>query len=200
MSFCDHWLEGWLTRELERPVELDPNAKKRVMDRIRASGPRERSSRQPRPSGARRPPTFYSSPLIGAVLAAGFAAAIVAGPIQSGRDGGRAEPTMRAGLADTVSGAIEDTLRFVRFFLEAPAARRVALVGDFNRWDPRATPLAEEGARGAWSATVPLGRGRHQYAFVVDDTQWLADPAAAPGAERAGRRTSVVDLVAIPHN
>ncbi len=67
----------------------------------------------------------------------------------------------------------------VRFEFTVPShARRVALVGDFNGWDERATPMVQRGDDGAWSARVPLPPGRHQYAFVVDGTRWLVDPLA----------------------
>lgn len=67
----------------------------------------------------------------------------------------------------------------VRFEFTLPsAARAVALVGDFNGWDERATPMAQRGADGTWSARIPLPPGRHQYAFVVDGRRWLVDPLA----------------------
>jgi hypothetical protein len=68
--------------------------------------------------------------------------------------------------------AIDDTLRVVRFVLDAPSASRVALVGDFTGWATRAVPLHRDGER--WAADVALVGGRHRYGFVVDDTQWVA--------------------------
>jgi len=56
-------------------------------------------------------------------------------------------------------------------------ARRVALVGDFNNWDDRATPLEREPASTLWSVTLPIQRGRHIYAFLVDST-WTVDKRA----------------------
>jgi 1,4-alpha-glucan branching enzyme len=52
----------------------------------------------------------------------------------------------------------------------------VTVVGDFNRWDPTATPLDADRA-GSWAADVALAPGRHAYAFVVDGRRVL-DPAA----------------------
>lgn len=70
-----------------------------------------------------------------------------------------------------------DTQRFV---LVAPRASSVALVGDFNDWDPARTPMqtAAAGARGVWTAVLPLSPGRYRYAFLVDGAQWRADPSA----------------------
>jgi 1,4-alpha-glucan branching enzyme len=74
------------------------------------------------------------------------------------------------------AAALDEAPRVVRFTLRAPGARRVAIVGDFNRWDPAATPLAA--AAGRWEVEVPLTPGRHAYAFVVDGRRWVLDPAA----------------------
>ena len=71
----------------------------------------------------------------------------------------------------------------VQFVLVAPKARRVAVVGDFNDWDPAAAPLSASG--GVWSRQVDVPYGRHDYAFVVDGEQWVRDPNApqAPADE-----------------
>ncbi len=67
----------------------------------------------------------------------------------------------------------------VRFDLRLPsAAKAVAVVGDFNGWDARATPMARRKRDGTWSVNVPLTPGRHVYAFVVNGAQWVVDPMA----------------------
>jgi 1,4-alpha-glucan branching enzyme len=67
------------------------------------------------------------------------------------------------------------------FALWAPNAESVSLIGDFNHWQPEATPLQEVSGSGIWETFVPdLGRGaRYKYrirsrhrAFQVDK----ADP------------------------
>jgi nucleoside phosphorylase len=80
----------------------------------------------------------------------------------------------------SVASALRDTLRIVQFILTAPAASRVALAGDFNDWNPRAMPLTRVSENGRWSVTLALAPGRHSYAYVVDDTQWVRDPAGTP--------------------
>ncbi|HEY0996608.1 MAG TPA: isoamylase early set domain-containing protein [Gemmatimonadaceae bacterium] len=65
-----------------------------------------------------------------------------------------------------------------QFVLDAPAAQSVALVGDFNAWDPRSAPLARDPQTGLWTLTLPVIPGRHVYAFLVDGTQWTLDPRA----------------------
>jgi 1,4-alpha-glucan branching enzyme len=71
----------------------------------------------------------------------------------------------------------------VQFVLVAPEARNVVLVGDFNDWDPAATPLHRAPSGGAWTAALPLQPGRHRYAFVVDGVRWMADPTAPPAPD-----------------
>ena len=67
----------------------------------------------------------------------------------------------------------------IRFDLRLPArAKEVAIVGDFNGWDGRKTPMRKRSADGTWSARVALPPGRHVYAFVVDGDRWLVDPLA----------------------
>ncbi len=67
------------------------------------------------------------------------------------------------------------------FFLTAPHKPAVHLIGDFNRWHPRATPMTTDGAGLFW-VTVPL-QGPTEYRFLVtmDETGKqvaVADPYA----------------------
>lgn len=71
-----------------------------------------------------------------------------------------------------------------------PAAREVFLAGDFNRWDPTATPMFL-GASGEWCAEFPLQPGAHEYRLVVDGV-WKEDPHAAESRPNPfGGRNSV---------
>jgi hypothetical protein len=82
--------------------------------------------------------------------------------------------------------------RPVQFMLVAPSATRVSLVGEFNDWDPAATPMARAPG-GAWHVALPLPRGRHVYSFVVDGSAWVADPQAPLAPEQwFGTRNSVM--------
>ena len=72
----------------------------------------------------------------------------------------------------------------VQFVLFAPTAGRVTLVGDFNDWDPTATPLVPSRQRaGLWTVDVPLAPGPHEYAFLLDGSRWMTDPAAPVAAD-----------------
>jgi Glycogen recognition site of AMP-activated protein kinase len=82
----------------------------------------------------------------------------------------------------------------VRFVLVAPDARQVTVAGTFNQWDAAATPLVRSGTAGAWTATLTLPAGEHQYAFVVDGARWIPDPNAPAVDDGFGRRNSVLAL------
>ncbi|HEX8723796.1 MAG TPA: hypothetical protein VF737_00245 [Gemmatimonadaceae bacterium] len=80
-----------------------------------------------------------------------------------------------------------------QFVFHGEHAHRVAVVGDFNGWNPHATPLARADGSGLWSVTVPLMPGRHTYAFMVDDTVFMLDPLAPVSRDPdLGSRESVV--------
>ena len=76
-------------------------------------------------------------------------------------------------------------------------ARRVTLVGDFNNWDGRATPLEREPGSTLWSVTVPIQRGRHVYAFLVDSV-WTIDKRAPVARDPDFGVTGSVILVGRP--
>jgi len=82
-------------------------------------------------------------------------------------------------------------LKPVNFFFLAPQARTVALVGDFNDWNPEVQPMHRH-PDGSWSTQVQLHHGHHLYRFVVDGEHVL-DPRAH-GVVRHDRngRVSVV--------
>ena len=83
-----------------------------------------------------------------------------------------------------------DTLQFV---LVAPQAASVALVGDFNDWDPARAPM--QTAHGVWATVVRLTPGRYRYAFLVNGVEWRADPGApAAKDDEFGTPSSVVTV------
>jgi hypothetical protein len=89
---------------------------------------------------------------------------------------------------------IDHSIRSVEFVLHTTANSSVVVVGDFNDWNPRATPLRRT-ADSLWSVVVPLRPGRYRYTFVVDGTQWRRDPAAPRSLEDDfGTPTSVITV------
>ena len=90
-----------------------------------------------------------------------------------------------------------DGVAGVRFATWAPNARRVAVVGDFNAWDIRRTPMRVRHAAGVWEIFVPrLGAGeRYKFAIVgPDGTQ--APLKADPYARKTELPPSTASIVA----
>jgi hypothetical protein len=77
----------------------------------------------------------------------------------------------------TAASAPDETQQvLVQFRLDAPSAGKVHLAGNFTNWKA-AVALTRTGA-GVWTVVLPLPPGVHNYAFVVDGQQWVADPMA----------------------
>ena len=155
---------------------------------IRNDGPRGRFVLRPRARGAAwwtTPITVRMSPLVGLAMAASVALVAVV----SAR---AARPSM-APAVNTVAQTVHDTVNVVRFVFVGDA-KSVALVGDFNAWREDATPLATNGTGGTWSVSVPLPRGRHEYAFIVDGKRWVADPFAPSTSDEFNTASSVVTV------
>ena len=167
---------------LREPVAPDPAALERTKAAVRARAPARRLARLLRWLTAPRP--VHLSPLrVAGALSVVALAALLAG---------RALPDSGAAWEPAAVAAEPSSVRFV--FL-AEGARSVSVVGDFNDWDPRATPLQPAG-RGVWVASVPLSEGRYVYSFVVDGTEWMRDPVAPAAPEDDFGRPNSVLLVA----
>lgn len=73
-------------------------------------------------------------------------------------------------------GRADDTV-YVQLFLEAPAARSVAIAGDFNGWSPTIN-LEDRDGDGVWSGRLAVPPGIYEYMFVLDGSRWVTDPHA----------------------
>lgn len=60
----------------------------------------------------------------------------------------------------------------------ANGAQHITLAGDFNNWDPGATPM--KGLKsGEFTATLDLETGReYQFRYVIDGESWVSEPEA----------------------
>lgn len=162
---------GRIAERLREPEPMEPDFEARLLSRVRAAADRGEAP-WIRARGSRRrfrslvaPRTFAISPLLGLAVAAGFAAIV-------------ATTTLALSEARRVDAAAPGTGHMVHFAIVAPAANTVSLVGDFNAWNAKMTPMTKGAVEGLWIVTMPLPAGSYQYAFVVDDTTWMADPAA----------------------
>jgi hypothetical protein len=102
-----------------------------------------------------------------------------------------------AGAAVVSSAVSADAAPIPTQFVFDGRARHVALVGDFNNWDERATPLQREPGSSLWSVTVPIQRGRHIYAYLVDSV-WTVDRRASVARDPDFGVTGSVILVGRP--
>ena len=63
----------------------------------------------------------------------------------------------------------------IEFTYSDSNAGSVHLAGDFNDWNMNATPLTMDDD-GTWSVVVDLGPGECEYKFVINGSEWIADP------------------------
>jgi 1,4-alpha-glucan branching enzyme len=84
-------------------------------------------------------------------------------------------------------------LRAVNFICNAPQARSVSLVGDFNNWDPAAHPMKRTPG-GGWLLNMELRHGHHRYAFLVDGVLTLDPQAQGVTRSDQGQRVSLVPV------
>jgi hypothetical protein len=185
--------------ELRRPTPDGPSLDV-LLEAIRAqddlrprSGHGDRQSRSP----AHASPWRFRAKLAGGVLlAAGLVIGFVAGSrgrVRSAVDAAQGGGSGRALRTEVPTGVPSGTAtqarvpgagpRLVNFAIVAPGAARVALVGEFNDWDPTATPMTRVGGN-EWRVALPLAHGRHVYAFIIDDGRWATDPSAPIAPER----------------
>lgn len=131
---------------------------------------------------------FRVAPLTGLALAAGISLIIgVAGIAIGSRISALSLVANRAAAT-----AQRDTVQVVRFVFVDTGATRVELVGDFNEWAKGSTELKPSGAPGVWAVSVPLSPGRHEYAFIINGSRWVADPLAVKSSDDFGTESSVI--------
>jgi hypothetical protein len=178
--------ERRLAAALRHDVPSNASEKARVMERVR-----EASRELPRQRGWFFRGARHSA--IGLALAAGVGSITTLSALLPAR--GATDVGARSGvIGDTVVSTLRDTLRLVRLIFDDSAARQVAVVGDFNGWRPTETPLTRDTTGHRWSATLALRDGAHRYAFVVDGTRWMPDPAAERVRADDGRVYSLLHV------
>jgi hypothetical protein len=198
---------------LRRPADLGPEVDRSVMAAIRAA-PLMVAGRPPRARRTSawtwlvrpRPVRLSISPL-GALAAAGIA--IVAAlfglrreqPVRVADDGMRKTGEFPVtgefpAISKGKPASLRDTVFVKEFYIVAPTAKEVALVGDFNDWDQRRTLLRPvKNGNGVWSVAVRLSPGVYSYAFLIDGTEWKADPTKPPVmGDDFGRPSSVITV------
>lgn len=186
-----------IAARLRAPEHVHPSFEKRLIEKVRAEGPalyrvRANSGR----SWWRTERELRLSPLTGLAAAAGISAIIALSGIALGtRISSRSSATQRA-----ASITQRDTVQLVRFVFVDSKAASVELVGDFNEWAKGTTALRQSGVPGVWAVSVPLSPGRHEYAFIINGSRWVADPLAVSTSDDFGTESSVIRVGASGHN
>ncbi|HYA97707.1 MAG TPA: 1,4-alpha-glucan branching protein GlgB [Methylomirabilota bacterium] len=87
-------------------------------------------------------------------------------------------------------------VRGVHFAVWAPGARRVSVVGDFDRWDGRVHPMRPRGSSGIWELFVPeLEEGAIYKYEIVGPNDRVLPLKADPYAFRAELRPATGSIV-----
>ena len=150
--------------ELRRPVQLDPAVEARALDQIRVE-----AAGWPAAAGGSR----WGAWIAGAAIAAGLLLAVVFR---------EEDPYPLASETARQAAAVVGEAKSVYLRLDAPTSSRVSVVGDFNDWDPAATPLRPTADGGSWTVELHLKPGRYHYTFLIDGRHWQGDPSEPPAA------------------
>jgi len=191
---------GKLVKHLREPVTLANTFEVRVMSAVHAEALARvdaqhtlRSAETTNDKWWNRRYTLRFTALGGLALAASIFGVIFLGSTALWRqlpaDSARTAPKV---AAQTVTPA---NAKDVHFILVDGSADQVWLVGDFNGWAKTKTPLTRASNGNAWTVSVPLPEGRHEYAFIVSDGQnerWVADPLARVVEDEFGTESSIV--------
>lgn len=165
--------------ELQRPTRVSASFDERVMAAVRSAPKVRRLGAWGR---LMIPRTITLTPLPSALLAASLVVVAALGGVMGTREVARrqARSDSIAAVAATATREVASGPRPVQFVLVAPDAKKVAVAGDFNDWNPsHADFIAHHQGGGVWALTARIPAGHHRYSFVVDDTMWVADPTAA---------------------
>ena len=162
------------------PIGFDAQVMEALRQEIGSPGPAESAGRRSRPAWlewAVRPRSVTVSPIAALGLAAALALVVArpwSGDVPDPREA-------------SVTGSV-----YVQFVVEAEGARSVQLAGDFSDWQP-SVELTDPDGDGIWSGRVPLEPGVHEYMFVIDGSEWMADPNADGSRDDGfGRKNSLL--------
>jgi hypothetical protein len=182
-----------ISEHLREPVKLDETFDVRVMSAVHAAALAGCDASHEQHAHAAAPRHWWNkrytlsiSPVGALALAASLIAVIYLGTLAR-------TPDETAVATQTAPAKAQN----VHFILVDDSAEQVFLVGDFNGWSKTATPLARTANGSAWTVSVPLPSGRHEYAFVAKDARgerWSADPLTTPVEDEFGTLSSVVSV------
>ena len=100
-------------------------------------------------------------------------------------------PAEQAAMPTAVLTEAAEEAVLVRFVLVANGAKKVAVVGDFNGWDPQHSLLEDADGKGTFAVTLRVPKGPHEYMFWVDG-KWVTDPGASERRPDGFGRTNAI--------
>ena len=168
--------------ELRKMPEADARTVRRVVAAAAAARVTP-SDDQPVLRPPRRPYRFWS--VAGIAAAAAFVGFALSSARRERPAVDTVAPSTAASRLQPVANSASEAVPINRqFVFNDPRAHSVSLVGDFNGWNPRRSPMVREMNSGLWSITLPIVPGRHTYGFMVNDSVFALDPHAPKAHDR----------------
>ncbi|MDD5427804.1 MAG: AAA family ATPase [Candidatus Omnitrophica bacterium] len=99
-----------------------------------------------------------------------------------------------AGNAPSLMDSVKSLSREVRFAIDAPDAKDIYIVGDFNHWKMDESSRLSRTPDGRWEKSMGLSSGRYKYKFVIDG-EWVVDSKNSERVQNAfGTFDSIIAL------
>jgi hypothetical protein len=185
-----------VARELKEPVAFDAQFDMRVMAALEPEVISLDSRRVKQPWYRRQ--LAVPAPIAGLAAAAAFAGIAAVG-ILARQPSALQVAAAPQGAIVPVNGTAEGApvaTAPVQFVYLATQARSVAVIGDFNDWQPAA--MTFDSAAQAWRVALVLPVGVHEYQFLVDGKLHVVDPTAPTTASDFGSPNSIVKVTPVP--
>ena len=105
------------------------------------------------------------------------------------------QPQTSASLeAPSLIETVESLSKEVRFAIDAPNAKDIYIVGDFNHWKIDNSSRLSRIQDGKWEKSLGLPAGRYKYKFVIDG-EWVLDSQNSQRVPNAfGTFDSIINL------
>lgn len=175
---------------------VDDSFEQRLMENVRREGPALYPERAPTrvASWWRRERVVRLSPLSSLAAAAGLTGIITLGSLAVGT-GNRSDSVLAPRERPAAQTPIRsDTIHLVRFVFVDSGASSVEIVGDFNAWARGVNRLERSAAPGVWAVSIAVPPGRHEYAFIINGSRWVADPLAPKSSDDFGTESGVINV------
>lgn len=183
------FIEG-VVKPLREPVRLDDGFDLRVMSAVHSAALAPHDD-VPAKKGWNRRYTFSLTPIGAMAIAASFIGAVFIGSFLLPA---RIQVSPARSVASNAPRRVTEPAHFI---LVNGSAQQVWLVGDFNGWSRTQTPLVRAANGSAWTVSLALQPGRHEYAFIVVDStgeRWTADPLLPAREDEFGTESSIVQI------